>query len=158
MELYVRRSARVHGQAAARLYETLVRLGVPCPRPAGGFYLYPDFAPWRAALRRLGVSTSQELAHYVLDEWDVATLPGTAFGEQPEALRLRLATSMLYSPDGAGTSGSVAEREAELWALLEKADKLSGGDALSRHVLPLPELERAQARLTEFVGFLNSVV
>jgi len=34
-----------------------------------------------------GVSTSQELARYLLDEWDIATLPGVAFGEQPEALR-----------------------------------------------------------------------
>ena len=158
IELYVRRSARVHGHAAGRLYETLVKLGVPCPRPAGGFYLYPDFAPWREALRARGIATSSELAHYLLDEWDVATLPGTAFGEQAEALRLRLATSMLYSRDGVGASSPGAEREAGLWALLEQADRLPGGDAASGHVLPMPELERAQARLTEFVEFLNSVV
>src|SRR5207244_5090187 len=99
MELYVQRSARIHGHVAARLYETLVNLGVPCPRPAGAFYLYPDFAPWRSALMQRGIGTSQELAHYLLDEWDIATLPGMVFGEQPEALRLRMATSLLYDSD-----------------------------------------------------------
>ena len=66
MELYVQRSARIHGHVAARLYETFVNLGVPCSRPAGAFYLYPDFAPWRSALMERGVRTSQELSHYLL--------------------------------------------------------------------------------------------
>ena len=42
-----------------------------------------------------GISTSQELARYLLDEWDIATLPGTVFGEQPEVLLLRLARQPL---------------------------------------------------------------
>src|SRR6266550_7419928 len=50
IEQYVHRSALVHGYVAGQLYTALTRLGVPCPRPAGGFYLYPDFSPWRPAL------------------------------------------------------------------------------------------------------------
>lgn len=155
IDLYVQRSARVHGYAAAQLYQTFVNLGVPCPRPAGAFYLYPDFAPWRSTLMERGISTSQQLAHYLLDEWDIATLPGVAFGEQPEALRLRLATSMLYSPDNLQASTSPTERETQLWTLLEQADKLSP-EVPTNPELALPQLERAQTRLTEFVQFLNN--
>ncbi len=154
LEVYVRQSARIHGYVAGRLYETLTHLGVPCPRPAGAFYLYPDFAPWRSALLQQGIRTSQELASYLLDEWNIATLPGTAFGEPPVALRLRLATSLLYTP---GDAYSPAEREAALWQLLAQADKLSPGDGASGLELKLPALEHAQSRLTEFIHFLGTL-
>jgi aspartate aminotransferase len=154
IETYIRRSALVHGHATSRLYKTLVGHGVPCPRPAGGFYLYPDFAPWRAALKQRGIRMSQELAHYLLDEWDIAALPGVAFGEQPEILRLRLATSMLYSPEDG--SSSAGEREAALWHLLARADTLSPVDQAGQPALPLPALERAQTRLSEFIHNLST--
>jgi aspartate aminotransferase len=155
LEVYVQRSARIHAHTANRLYKTVHDLGVPCPRPAGAFYLYPDFAPWRSILAERGVKTGQELAHYLLDKWDIATLPGTAFGEQPEALRLRLATSMLYSP---GSAHSTPEHEAALWRLLDLADTVSPLDHASEPALPLPMLERAQARLTEFIHDLGTAV
>ncbi|HEY6284668.1 MAG TPA: aminotransferase class I/II-fold pyridoxal phosphate-dependent enzyme, partial [Ktedonobacteraceae bacterium] len=44
IEQYVNQSALVHGYLADRFYKSLADLGVPCPRPAGGFYLYPDFS------------------------------------------------------------------------------------------------------------------
>ncbi len=99
-----------------------------------------------------GIGTSQELALYLLDEWDVATLPGTAFGEQPEALRLRMATSLLYT---SAEATSADEREAALWRLLDRADELSSTGYADGPALPLPALERAQARLVEFIRFLN---
>ena len=149
---YVKASARIHGYATSRLYETLIEAGALCPRPAGGFYLYPDFAPWRDALLERGVSTSEQLAHYLLDHWDIAALPGTAFGEQPHALRLRLATSMLYTPAEAETG---SEREAVLWALLAKAEKWEDGEQAIEIALEMPALEQAQERLREFIGSLG---
>lgn len=151
IELYVQRSARIHAYAANQLYETLNHLGILCPRPAGAFYLYPDFDPWRPTLMALGIRTSSELAHYLLDEWDIATLPGTEFGEPPEALRLRLATSLLYYPEDAQTS---AERETALWQLLSLADTLSNADS-SEAMLALPALDEVQAILGAFIDFLN---
>ena len=150
LEAYVQRSARVHGYVASRLYETFVDLDIPCPRPAGAFYLYPDFAPLRGALNERGVTTSEELARYLLDEWGIATLPGTAFGEQPEMLRLRAATSMLYEPEGQLTT---EEREAWFRQLLEEADQLSSSEESG--ATKLPELERAQAQLTAVVQTLD---
>lgn len=140
VEDYVRRSARVHAYVAGQLYDALTRLGVPCPRPAGGFYLYPDFSPWKAALLRRGIETSDELARYLLEVWDLATLPGSAFNEAPHALRLRLATSFLCEPESATTP---EEREAALWHILDQAETL---DALSGQGHLFPALERATGR------------
>jgi aspartate aminotransferase len=151
LETYVRRSARMHGHITGRLHQTLRSLGVLCARPAGAFYLYPDFAPWRAALAARGVTTSEGLARLLLEEWDIATLPGEAFGEPPEALRLRVATSLLCIPD----EGSPAGRESALWDLLARADDLPADDPAAGAALPLPALERAQIGLAAFVAALG---
>jgi hypothetical protein len=42
------------------------------------------------------VTTSAGLARLLLDRYGAATLPGSAVGEPPGALRLRLATALLY--------------------------------------------------------------
>lgn len=152
LESYVKASARIHAYATSRLYETLIKAGALCPRPAGGFYLYPDFAPWRDALLSRGVSTSEQLAHYLLDQWDIAALPGTAFGEQPQALRLRLATSMLYTPAEAQME---SEREAVLWAMLAQAEQWPEGETNNKNRLEMSELDKAEKRLREFIGSLE---
>ena len=71
--------------------------GLLVPAPQAGFYVYPDFEPWRDYLHaRHQVTTSTALARLLLHRYGVATLPGSAFGEPPAALRLRLATALLY--------------------------------------------------------------
>jgi len=87
--------------ASRRLHETMVHAmaerfraaGARTARPQGGFYLYPDFEDLRD---RLGVRTSAELAALLLDRYGMGVLPGSAFGDRPEALRLRVAISLLY--------------------------------------------------------------
>ena len=148
MERFVRRSARVHAHAAARLHAALVAAGVRCSQPAGAFYLYPDFAPWRDQLAKRGVVTSAELADHLLAQWDIATLPASDFGEAPEALRLRMATSMLYAPADA----TPAEQEAILSGLLEQADDLPADGASGKTQLALPALDEAAAQLAAFVA------
>jgi aspartate/methionine/tyrosine aminotransferase len=149
IEQYVHQSALVHGYLAGRLYKSLDELAVPCPHPAGGFYLYPDFSPWRSTLATMGITTGIELAHYLLEEWDIATLPGSAFGEPPESLRLRLSTSLLCLPVH---TSSLLERETALWELLAKAEELS---LASDVTLSMPALERAQARMAEVIQHLT---
>jgi aspartate aminotransferase len=149
IERYVHQSALVHGYLADRLYKSLDDLGVPCPRPAGGFYLYPDFSPWSSSLATMAIKTGTELAHYLLEEWDIATLPGSVFGEHPESLRLRLSTSLLCLQEHAT---SPFERDAALWEMLSKAEELHLGSNVS---LSTPALEHAQARLSEVIQHLN---
>src|SRR6266536_3315775 len=149
IEQYVHQSALVHGYLADRLYKSLADLDVPCPRPAGGFYLYPDFSLWRSSLATMGIKTGTELVHYLLEEWNIATLPGSVFGEPPESLRLRLSTSLLCLPEHAN---SPFERETALWEMLSKAEELRLG---SNVTLSMPALERAQSRLSEVIQHLN---
>ena len=150
---YVQSCAHLHGYTTSRLYETLTQLGVECPRPAGGFYLYPDFAPCRSTLEKHGITTAEQLARFLLDEWDVATLPGTAFGDQPDALRLRLATSMLYTPVEAQ---SAEEKDKAMWQMIAQAGKWTNEDETGKGArLELPMLERAQKRLGEFIASLG---
>jgi aspartate aminotransferase len=157
---YVRRSARLHGYTTGRLRQSLVELGISCPRPAGAFYLYPDFAPFQEALSTRGITNSETLARYLLDEFDIATLPGTAFGDRPEALRLRLATSMLYARPAPATE---EERETALWALLERTDDLTldqfgrslGATTTATGTIELPLLDAVEERFAAFVRSLE---
>ncbi|MCW2140204.1 pyridoxal phosphate-dependent aminotransferase [Actinoplanes cyaneus] len=64
--------------------------GVVCPEPQGAFYVYP---PVRGLLGRGRLPrTSAELAGFILDEAEVAVVPGEAFGT-PGYLRFSYALS-----------------------------------------------------------------
>ena len=61
--------------------------GITCQMPEGAFYAWPN-------ITGTGLS-SQELAHYLLHEAGIASLPGTAFGPGGEGyLRFSYATSI----------------------------------------------------------------
>jgi aminotransferase len=62
-------------------------LGLPCPRPKGAFYVFPDIRP-------SGLS-SREFSLRLLKEKKVAVVPGTAFGSNGEGyVRCSYATSL----------------------------------------------------------------
>ena len=86
----------LHAQVAIAVAAVCTTAGLIVPAPQAGFYVYPDFEPWRDHLRRHRVTTSAGLARLLLQRYGAATLPGSAFGEPPGVLRLRLATAMLY--------------------------------------------------------------
>ncbi len=93
----IARSRHLHGAIARAVAARFAAAGADVPPPQGAFYLYPDFAAHRAVLRRrFGVATSKDLAALLLRRHGVGVLPGSAFGEPDEALRLRVATSRLY--------------------------------------------------------------
>ena len=95
-------SRALHAQVAGAVARVCADAGLIVPPPQAGFYVYPDFEPWRDHLRsRRQVTTSADLARLLLQRYGAATLPGSAFGEPPAALRLRLATALLYgdTPD-----------------------------------------------------------
>ncbi|NOX62793.1 MAG: aminotransferase class I/II-fold pyridoxal phosphate-dependent enzyme [Chloroflexi bacterium] len=92
---YVKECAHLHAIRTQYFWRKLTEMGVRCPQPEGGFYLFPDFLRWREPLARLGVNTSAELAVYLLEKYQLATLPGSVFGAPAEDLSLRLSTSYL---------------------------------------------------------------
>ena len=105
---HVARSRRLHRLTATAAYETLVAASVDCRPPGGAFYLYPDLAPLRD---RLGVDSADGLAEALLERHGVAVLSGTAFGDDPAALRVRIAVSLLYG-----------QTDGERWAALASDD------------------------------------
>ena len=111
----VRLSRLLHGRVARAVAAEFRRVGAVLPDPEGGFYLYPDFGAHRASMRRAhGIDSGSRLAGALLEGPGIATLPGSAFGEPHEALRLRVATSRLY--------GATREQQE---AALASADPMS---------------------------------
>ncbi|MDA2988114.1 MAG: pyridoxal phosphate-dependent aminotransferase [Actinomycetota bacterium] len=67
--------------------------GVDCPTPEGAFYVYPSVKGLLGKeIRGVTPASSSELAALILDEVEVAVVPGEAFGT-PGYLRLSYATS-----------------------------------------------------------------
>jgi aspartate aminotransferase len=69
--------------------------GVECATPAGAFYVFPDFSAYVGDR----FADDLELASYLLDEAEVAVVPGSAFGA-PGCLRLSYATSDALIEEG----------------------------------------------------------
>ena len=70
-------------------------MGLPCPTPAGAFYLFPTISHLfgKATPNGVEVSTAVAFCEYLLRECHLALVPGEAFGA-PECLRISYAASM----------------------------------------------------------------
>jgi aspartate aminotransferase len=67
--------------------------GVTSPKPGGAFYIFPNFSAYFDRITpRAGQTHSQALAEYLLEEAQVAAVPGAEFGED-RCIRLSFATS-----------------------------------------------------------------
>ena len=110
--------AAVHkmGDAFNRRRKLIVQLlneipGVTCPTPAGAFYVYPSVkGVLGKEIRGKRPTTSIELAALILDEVEVAVVPGEAFGPSGY-LRFSYATS----------DADIVEGVARVKALLSEA-------------------------------------
>lgn len=89
-------SARLHGTVARAVHAIVVGSGAKCRAPQAGFYLYPDYEPLRERLAAHGVTDSELLQCRLLDRAGIAVLAGHHMGDDPLALRARIATSKLY--------------------------------------------------------------
>lgn len=116
IEEYIAACTAVHETVTKYLWRQIRACGVDYPMPDGAFYLYPDFGHLRERLAVRGITTSGELAARLLAEQSVATLPGEAFGDDPEQLRLRMST---VDYDGANALAVYRRVAAELAARAE---------------------------------------
>lgn len=68
---------------------------VHCPIPDGAFYVFPDISAYLGSSSRNGrkIVSSEDLCFYLLDDHDVALVPGAAFGG-PSGIRISYAASM----------------------------------------------------------------
>ena len=69
--------------------------GVACARPGGAFYVFPDMSAYTGRRRPDGrpVDGSLDLAMYLLEEYQVISAPGAAFGTEG-CLRFSYATTL----------------------------------------------------------------
>jgi aspartate/methionine/tyrosine aminotransferase len=142
VEEYINLCTRLHHIRTHYLYDTLDELNVPCVKPTGGFYVFPSFEKWKEALIRRGVSTDEELAIYLLENYELATLPGSAFNCDPSSLCLRLSTSYI----DAGTDQKAAK-------LIEAYRDNPDADQFIDNYHP--RLQEVAIRLANFVADLN---
>jgi aspartate aminotransferase len=93
----VERSRRLHAAVARAVAGRFAAAGALVRPPAAAFYVYPDFAPLRERLaRRAEIRTGEQLSGLLLERYGLGVLAGSEFGESGDALRVRVATSLLY--------------------------------------------------------------
>ncbi|MBB6170701.1 aspartate aminotransferase [Nocardiopsis mwathae] len=109
---HIARSRRLHGLVARAVADRFVSTGAMVAAPQAGFYLYPDFEGLREPLGAdHGVTTGPELCALLLDTYGMGTLPAAEFGEETRALRMRVATSLLYGETEAQRYAALAADE-----------------------------------------------
>jgi aspartate aminotransferase len=100
-ELVAHRTAatQLHARVTRAVHGVLSDVGVAARPPTGGFYVYPDLEGHRDVLSGQGVHDAASLQRVLLERYSIAVLGGHAFGDDPVALRARVATSLLWGPD-----------------------------------------------------------
>ncbi|MGP3966436.1 pyridoxal phosphate-dependent aminotransferase [Streptomyces sp. 6N223] len=122
---HIAASRALHAALARAVHAELTAAGAACRPPEAGFYLYPELTAADGG--------GAALAAALLERHGVAVLPGAAFGDDPAAPRVRVATSLLY--------GETAERRRRA---------LSAPDPLA-----LPWIADALAHLREALDALT---
>ncbi|MDN3238736.1 pyridoxal phosphate-dependent aminotransferase [Glycomyces tritici] len=117
---------RLHGAVANAVAEIFAAVGCQVRVPQGGFYVWPEFAPLRAALaERWGVRTSADLSQVLLDEFGIVVIAGDAFGDDPAALTIRVAVTGLYGEsDSQRLAALMSDDPLEMPWLAESLDAL----------------------------------
>ncbi|MGW1679614.1 pyridoxal phosphate-dependent aminotransferase [Saccharopolyspora sp. NPDC002376] len=93
---HIAASRRLHAAVARATHAVFTKAGAACREPQAAFYLYPDLEALRPALAARSIETGVVFADHLLDEHGIGVLAGEHFGDAPQSLRFRVATSLLY--------------------------------------------------------------
>lgn len=91
LKQYVADSSAILKGVSGYMYNAFSEVGIECTRAEGAFYMIIGFNAFKEQLTQKDIRTSSELAHYILEYFNVAVLPGVDFGFQEEELFFRLA-------------------------------------------------------------------
>lgn len=91
LETYLTQTRRILQALAHYVHRNLQQAGVDVAMADGGFYLFPDFMPFRELMASKHIYDSVSLCRTLLADTGVAILPGSAFGMAPGELLARLA-------------------------------------------------------------------
>lgn len=95
IEQYVADCCEIHGIRTRFIRHGLSEMNITCTSARGGFYIAANFDAYSSSLKAIGVVTSADLSQHLLQEYRIATLPGSDFGIPAMTLTLRLSTSYL---------------------------------------------------------------
>jgi aspartate aminotransferase len=134
----IARSRSLHAAVCTAVAGRFTAAGLDVRPPQAAFYLYPGFGAWRGALAaRHGVMTDTGLARLLLHRYGMGVLPAGAFGEDKRALRLRVATGLLYGDTDAQRELALASPDPLTlpWiaAALDRIDEVLAALAASHH-------------------------
>jgi aspartate/methionine/tyrosine aminotransferase len=76
---FITKTCDIYRYVLNYLHTQFVSMGLNCPKPAGSFYLFPDFENFRGPLNSRGIFTARKMADALLEEARVAVLPGSDF-------------------------------------------------------------------------------
>ena len=88
---YVRNTSEILQQVANYMLAQFKSIGLDCTQPEGAFYMMIGFNSFKKGLHKLGLSTSSELANFLLENYQFAMLPGSDFGFDKKDLFFRIA-------------------------------------------------------------------
>jgi aspartate aminotransferase len=91
IERYLWHARRILSALGNQCADMLNSAGVLTHPPVGGFYLFPNFAPFAERLAARGITGGRALCERLLADTGVAILPGVAFGRPPDELTARIA-------------------------------------------------------------------
>jgi len=92
IENYIEACTKIHSHVSKFAIKSLRKIGIEYTNTEGGFYIYPDFGKYKEELSKYyNVSDSEGLSIDLFNRINLATIPGTQFGENKEKLRVRLA-------------------------------------------------------------------
>ncbi len=91
VESYLINSRRIMSFLLSQCVEIFRNASIKCEPAEGGFYLLPDFSNFKDVLSKRGIYDGNTLAHNLLQDTGVASLPGSDFGLPNESLVLRIA-------------------------------------------------------------------
>jgi aspartate/methionine/tyrosine aminotransferase len=141
IEDYVKLCSEIHGIRTRYLYDLMVRLGVQCVKPSGAFYIFPCFDVWRERLAAMGISNDEELALHLLENYEIAALPGSAFNSVRDFC-LRISSSFI---------DLATDEQANALVAAYREDPDPQRFIQNHH----PRLQKVAERLGEFVQELN---
>ncbi|MFT6101175.1 MAG: aspartate/methionine/tyrosine aminotransferase [Arenicella sp.] len=142
VERYVVDCCAIHGIRTRFIKDKLIDLGVHCTGAQGGFYIAANFDSFRSGLSKLGITTSAQLASHLLDEYHIATLPGSDFGIPADTHTLRLSTSYL-------------DMETEFDS--QRLYDLYNGGLRSKSLMGIDNHPVTQAALFAFAQFIKTI-
>ena len=91
LQQYVADSSEILKKLSEFIYKELSIINIQCTKSKGSFYMLIGFNEYKKQILKLGITTSFDLANYVLENYKFAMLPGVDFGFEKDELFFRIA-------------------------------------------------------------------